>query len=67
MTDREFLEAQAPLRAAWNDETLSDEEREQAGAELKALVEQFSAEHPPITGVFYYTEEDVEEAKRHGF
>ncbi len=58
---REYLEKQAPLRAAWIN---GDEE---AGRKLHELVEETTKKCPPITGTFTYTQADVEEAKRAGF
>ena len=67
MTEREYLIAQAPLRETWLDETKPEQERQQAYQALQALVKQYSEEHPPLTGTFYYTEEMAKEARRHGF
>ena len=61
LSEREYLARQAPLRAAWIN---GDQE---AGRKLKELVEETTAKCPPLTGTFTYTEEDVKEAKRHGF
>jgi hypothetical protein len=58
---RDYLEKQAPLRAAWIN---GDEE---AGKELKKLVAETEAECPPITGAFTYINCWTKEAKKHGF
>ena len=64
---REYLEAQAPLRAAWLDESLPPAERAEAKKKLHALVEDFKRRFPPITGTFTYTPEQAEQAKQAGF
>jgi hypothetical protein len=66
MTDREYLEAQAPLRAKWLDQTATPEEREVARVALMALVAKATKERPPLTGTFTYSQEDVDE-KKHGY
>ncbi len=52
---RDYLERQAPLRAAWNDESLPQEERDAAGKALRQLVAEVTEKCPPLTGTFYYT------------
>ena len=47
---RDYLERQAPLRAAWNDENLSQEERDAAGDALRQLVAETTEKCPPLTG-----------------
>mgnify|MGYP001559039587 CR=1 FL=1 len=64
---REYLQEQAPLRAKWLDESLPEDEREEAHRQLHQVVEKYTKLCPPITGTFYYTQADVEEAKRAGF
>lgn len=63
----EYMDRQTPLRAAWLDKSLPAEVREEAGRKLTALIAEVTAKCPPITGTFTYTDEDVEEAKKHGF
>jgi hypothetical protein len=58
---QEYLEKQAPLRAAWLN---GDED---AGEQLRQLIAESTAKFPPITGTFHYTQEQVDEAKRRGF
>jgi hypothetical protein len=58
---REYLEKQAPLRAAWVNGD------EAAGEQLKQLVAEYTEKCPPITGTFRYTQEQADEAKKAGF
>jgi hypothetical protein len=64
---RQYMLEQAPLRERWLDQSLSEDEREQAHQELLACVEKYTELCPPITGTITYTEEDVKEAKQNGF
>jgi hypothetical protein len=64
---RDYQERLAPLRQAWNDPNLPQEERDAAGNALRELVAEVNAKCPPLIGDFYYTQEDEEEAKKHGF
>jgi hypothetical protein len=57
---KEYLEKQAPLRAAWLN---GDED---AGRKLKELVAEYTAKQPPLAGTFSYTQEQVEQARRAG-
>jgi hypothetical protein len=65
--NREYLETQAPLRAKWLDKSLPPEVREEAHRELLKVRDAFTEKFPPLTGIFAYTQEDVDEAKKHGF
>lgn len=67
MTEQEFMQEQARLRTIKFNEALSENDRAEANTALKALVKCYEVEHPPITGTFYYTEDDVKEAEKHGF
>lgn len=58
---KDYLKKQAPLRSAW----LKGDEA--AGEQLKKLVAEVTAKHPPITGTFHYTQEDVDKARKAGF
>lgn len=64
---RDYLEKQAPLRATWLDESLPAEDRAAAYEQLTTLIQETTKKCPPITGTFYYTQEEADEAKRHGF
>ena len=67
MTEQEYMREQARLRTIAYNEALPAQEREAAKKNLEALVERYRKEYPPIVGTFTYTQEEVEEAKRHGF
>ncbi len=67
MTEREYIQEQARLRAIAYNTSLPVKERDAAQAGLDALVKRYESEYPTIKGVFRYTQEDVEEARRHGF
>lgn len=66
--ERKWMEYQAPLRhTAYFDENATPEEKAEADRLLRESIEVITSVHPPLTGTFRYTQEDVEEAKRHGF
>ena len=64
---REYMDKQAPLRATWLNEELPADVRAEAKRQLLLLVEETTRKCPPITGTFTYTDEDVKEAREHGF
>jgi hypothetical protein len=64
---REYLQKQASLRATWLDESQPDEVRERAYLALRQLVAETEEKCPPLTGIFYYTEEEEEAARKAGY
>ncbi len=64
----DWLVYQAPLRhTAYFDENATEEEKAEAERLLKESIQELTDKHPPLTGTFTYTQEQDEEAKKHGF
>jgi len=67
MNDREFLEEQARLRKVLYDPGATPRAYKIARKAMDRLMKKYSEQHPTITGTFVYSEEDVRQAKEHGF